>query len=65
MTALVAFLLHFALCVLDLQHCTRLAFTAGGLRCVEVTERPSCEQERGFHLVLGTPVCTRDCGGDE
>lgn len=62
---MIAWLIGFALCTFDLSHCTRLAFTAGGPRCVEVTERPSCEAESGFHLVLWTPVCTRDCGGDE
>jgi hypothetical protein len=61
----IAFLLHFALCTLDLGHCTRLAWTIGGPRCVEVTEHPSCEQERGWHVVLGTPVCTRSCGDGE
>lgn len=59
---MIVFLLHFFLCALDLGHCTRLAFTQSGLRCVEVTERPSCEQSDSWHVVLGTSVCTRHCG---
>lgn len=63
--SLVAFLVRFALCAADWSHCLSLAWTAGGLRCVEVTERPSCEAESGWHVVLGTPVCTKACGGGE
>lgn len=62
---MIAFVIGFVLCMYDCSHCTRLAFTAGGLRCVEVTERPACEAESGWHVVLGTPVCTRGCGSDE
>jgi hypothetical protein len=57
----IAFFLHFALCIADLGHCLSIAWTAGGPRCVEVTERPSCEQVDGPHLIFGTPVCTRHC----
>jgi hypothetical protein len=65
LVSVIAFLLHFALCALDLGHCTRLAFTAGGLRCVEVTERPSCEQVKsGWHYVLGTPFCSSGCDNE-
>lgn len=60
---MIAALVQLLLCLADLGHCTRIANTAGGLRCVEVTLAPSCPFDQpGFHLVLGTPVCTHDCG---
>jgi hypothetical protein len=61
----IAFFLHFALCAFDLDHCLSLAWTDGGPRCVEVTERPVCESTEGWHYVLGTSVCTRACGSAE
>lgn len=60
---MIAFLLHFVLCLADLDHCSRIAWTAGGPRCVEVELRPRCEATEGWHSVLGTPVCTEHCGG--
>jgi hypothetical protein len=60
----IAWLLHLVLCTFDLGHCTRLAWTAGGPRCVEVTLAPRCEQESGWHRVLFVPVCTSHCGKD-
>lgn len=59
---MIAWLLSFVLCTFDLGHCARLAWTAGGPRCVEVELRPRCEQRDGFHVVLGIAVCTRHCG---
>ena len=61
---MIAWLLAQLLCLADLQHCSRLAWTRGGPRCVEVTLRPRCEQESGWHVILGTSVCSRDCGKD-
>lgn len=58
---MIAWLLAQLLCLLDLQHCARLAWTRGGPRCVEVELAPRCEQRDGFHVVLGTAVCTRYC----
>ena len=59
---MISTLLSFLLCLFDLSHCTRLALTAGGLRCVEVTLTPACPIDQpGYHVVLGTPVCTRGC----
>lgn len=60
---MIAWLLAQLLCLLDLQHCARLAWTRGGPRCVEVELAPRCEQERGWHVVFGTPVCTSGCEG--
>ena len=60
---MIAWLLSFVLCTFDLGHCTRLAWTAGGPRCVEVDLTPSCEAERGWHWILYTPVCTSECKG--
>ncbi len=61
---MIAWLLSFLACAFDLGHCTRLAWTAGGPRCVEVELAPRCEAESGWHVVLGTPVCTRGCGAE-
>lgn len=60
---MIAAVLHALLCLADLGHCARIAWTAGGPRCVEVELAPRCEQVHGFHVVLGTPVCTIDCEG--
>lgn len=59
---MIAWLLAQLLCLADLQHCSRLAWTAGGPRCVEVTLKPRCCGRSGWHHVLGTAVCTRGCG---
>lgn len=61
---MIAWLLQLALCGLDLGHCSRIAWTAGGPRCVEVELRPACESTSGWHVVLGTAVCTRHCGAE-
>lgn len=61
---MIAWLLAQLLCLLDLNHCSKLAWTAGGPRCVELELRPRCEQESGWHVVLGTPVCTSGCGAE-
>ena len=60
---MISWLLSFVLCTLDLEHCARLAWTAGGPRCVEVDLAPRCEQHDGWHHVLFVPVCTVDCDG--
>lgn len=60
---MIAWLLAQLFCLADLGHCTRIAWTAGGPRCVEVTLAPRCEQVSGWHHVLGTPVCTSHCEG--
>lgn len=60
---MIAWLLAQLLCLADLAHCTRLAWTAGGPRCVEVRLDPPCCSHRGWHMVLWTPVCVRDCAG--
>lgn len=61
---MITWLVQFILCAADLNHCSRIAWTAGGPRCVEVTLAPSCESETGWHWVFGTAVCTRGCGAE-
>lgn len=60
---MITWLLQLVLCTFDLGHCARLAWTAGGPRCVEVRLDPPCCGRSGWHHVLFTPVCVRDCDG--
>lgn len=59
-------LLNAFACVLglDASHCTRWVASYGELRCAEVTLKPMCETEDGWHEVFqGIPVCSRACEG--
>lgn len=61
---MLAALLNAFACVLgiDASHCLRWVASHGELRCAEVTLKPMCEVEDGWHEVMGVPVCSIACG---
>lgn len=57
-------LLRLVMTIADLGHCVHIYAGPHGPRCPVVRLAPKSCHVVGWHVVLGTPVCTSNCGAD-